>query len=187
MKKDKLVSLQPGRKNDDVCHNSLTIGQEGHFSHLLLHCDEVNHWGSGTTLTHICRRNAQDRKKRSDVDCPIWPPTWRSCRRAGRSFFIHCRHHVPGRTGSHLCCGQPSCPVALDIFLLSPLSSLCGGETSAHTDARLATYHDLSTASDLAGNHLPLGDSVTTFSSASSAVSVFQVWPELCRTSSEKG
>jgi hypothetical protein len=95
MKKDKLVSLQPGRKNDDVCHNSLTIGQEGHFSHLLLHCDEVNHWGSGTTLTHICRRNAQDRKKRSDVDCPIWPPTWRSCRRAGRSL---CHPLSPPRT-----------------------------------------------------------------------------------------
>src|SRR5712692_4248763 len=24
---------------------------------LLLHCDEVNHWSSGTTLTHICRMN----------------------------------------------------------------------------------------------------------------------------------
>lgn len=24
---------------------------------LLLHCDEANHWGSGTTLTHICRKN----------------------------------------------------------------------------------------------------------------------------------
>ncbi len=24
---------------------------------LLLHCDEANHWGSGTALTHICRRN----------------------------------------------------------------------------------------------------------------------------------
>lgn len=26
---------------------------------LLLHCDEVNHWGSGTTLTHILRMNEQ--------------------------------------------------------------------------------------------------------------------------------
>jgi hypothetical protein len=24
---------------------------------LLLHCDEANHWGSGTTLTHLCRKN----------------------------------------------------------------------------------------------------------------------------------
>src|SRR6266550_2069704 len=24
---------------------------------LLLHCDEANHWGSGTALTHSCRRN----------------------------------------------------------------------------------------------------------------------------------
>ncbi len=29
---------------------------------LLLHCDEVNHWGSGTTLTHICRRNGKTAK-----------------------------------------------------------------------------------------------------------------------------
>ncbi len=29
---------------------------------LLLHCDEVNHWGSGTTLTHICHMNEKTAK-----------------------------------------------------------------------------------------------------------------------------
>src|SRR6266700_6391510 len=29
---------------------------------LLLRCDETNHWGSGTALTHICRRNEKTAK-----------------------------------------------------------------------------------------------------------------------------
>jgi hypothetical protein len=29
---------------------------------LLLHCDEVNHWGSGTTLAHICHMNEKTAK-----------------------------------------------------------------------------------------------------------------------------
>ncbi len=29
---------------------------------LLLHCDEANHWGSGTALTHICCRNEKTAK-----------------------------------------------------------------------------------------------------------------------------
>ncbi len=37
---------------------------------LLLHCDEVNHWGSGTTLTHICRRNEKTAKSTSTLIVP---------------------------------------------------------------------------------------------------------------------
>jgi hypothetical protein len=29
---------------------------------LLLHCDQVNHWGSGTTLTHICHMSGKSMK-----------------------------------------------------------------------------------------------------------------------------
>jgi hypothetical protein len=38
---------------------------------LLLHCDEVNHGGSGTTLTHICRRNEKTAKSTSTVIVPF--------------------------------------------------------------------------------------------------------------------
>lgn len=37
---------------------------------LLLHCDEVNHWGSGTTLTHICRMNEKTAKSNSTLIVP---------------------------------------------------------------------------------------------------------------------
>ncbi len=37
---------------------------------LLLHCDEVNHWGSGMTLTHICRRNEKTAKSNSTLIVP---------------------------------------------------------------------------------------------------------------------
>jgi TniQ len=34
---------------------------------LLLHCDEVNHWGSGTTLTHLCHQSEQTAKSTSTL------------------------------------------------------------------------------------------------------------------------
>ncbi len=37
---------------------------------LLLHCDEVNHWGSGTTLTHICHMNEKTAKSTSMLIVP---------------------------------------------------------------------------------------------------------------------
>src|SRR5260370_21742416 len=37
---------------------------------LLLHCDEVNHWGSGTTLTHICHLNEKTAKSTSTLIVP---------------------------------------------------------------------------------------------------------------------
>ncbi len=37
---------------------------------LLLHCDEVNHWGSGTTLTHICHLNEKTAKSNSTLIVP---------------------------------------------------------------------------------------------------------------------
>src|SRR5229473_4357369 len=37
---------------------------------LLLHCDEVNHWGSGTTLTHICHMNEKTAKSTSTLIVP---------------------------------------------------------------------------------------------------------------------
>lgn len=37
---------------------------------LLLHCDEVNHWGSGTTYTHILRMNDQTAKNQVSLIVP---------------------------------------------------------------------------------------------------------------------
>src|SRR5260370_40984154 len=37
---------------------------------LLLHCDEENHWGSGTTLTHICHMNEKTAKSTSTLIVP---------------------------------------------------------------------------------------------------------------------
>ncbi|HET8853592.1 MAG TPA: TniQ family protein [Ktedonobacteraceae bacterium] len=37
---------------------------------LLLHCDEVNHWGSGTTLTHLCHLNEKTAKSTSTFIAP---------------------------------------------------------------------------------------------------------------------
>src|SRR6266702_3454030 len=37
---------------------------------LLLHCDEANLWGSGTTLTHICRMNEKTAKSNSTLIVP---------------------------------------------------------------------------------------------------------------------
>src|SRR6266700_5582866 len=37
---------------------------------LLLHCDEVNHWGSGTTLTHICHMNEKTAKSSPTLIVP---------------------------------------------------------------------------------------------------------------------
>ena len=37
---------------------------------LLLHCDEVNRWGSGTTLTHLCHLNDQSAKSTSTFIAP---------------------------------------------------------------------------------------------------------------------
>jgi hypothetical protein len=37
---------------------------------LLLHCDEVNHWGSGTTLTHILRLSEKPVKSQMSLIVP---------------------------------------------------------------------------------------------------------------------